>query len=481
MTTIVGGGNQTPANGLAATSATFDNPGIMGMAIDPSNGDIYFSDYSNMHVWKVAQSGAAAGQLVLIAGTGTGGYNGDQPDATQAQLYYPAHLSFAGSSLYIADQYNHRIRKVTTNVAPMPLVTVAGTTSVGYNGDGDLAVVEGLNYPFGVATDAAGNLFIGDQNDYRVREVLASNGTMQTVIGDGNAGFAGDGLGGRGATITASIAPGPNAPAYLPVTIGINVAQSSWQVTGAPASTTGPGVGFTVSQTSANGSTMRMNSDTTFSLTPNTANVLSVPSTLTILNNTTSVSPATYTISAISRSSNVVTVTTSTASTLSVGKIVGISGVTDTSFNGVFTITGVGTGTTFTYAQTGANAGSSAGTVFTAVTIGAGTTQLIAQASSTGIALGATANITVTPVFGTVSPNNGNRGVVTPVTITGRNFLGATGITGPSGITGTITNVSPDGSTISANINIPSGAPTGSQTLTVTTATGNVNFNFTVN
>src|SRR5439155_20882019 len=127
------------------------------------------------------------GLLTLIAGTGTGGYNGDQADATQAQLFYPYHLNFRNNALYIADQYNHRIRKVTTNTTPRMLVTVAGTTSAGFNGDGDPAIVLRLEYPFGVTSDNSGNLFIADTYNQRVREVLASNSTMQTVIGNGTA------------------------------------------------------------------------------------------------------------------------------------------------------------------------------------------------------------------------------------------------------------------------------------------------------
>src|SRR5439155_23919893 len=119
--------------------------------------EVYFTEYYSHRVWKFSQT---TGLLVLIAGTGTGGYNGDQADATQAQLYYPTHLHIRGNALYIADQYNHRIRKVITNTTPRPLMTVAGTTSAGYNGDGDPAIISRLYYPFGMTTDVNGNLFI---------------------------------------------------------------------------------------------------------------------------------------------------------------------------------------------------------------------------------------------------------------------------------------------------------------------------------
>jgi hypothetical protein len=311
--------------------------------------------------------------------------------------------------------------------------------------------------------------------------VLSATSKIQTVIGEGNAGFTGDGLPGRGATITASIAPETGAPNYLPVTVGADIEQSTWQFINTPSTTIGPALGFTVRQTSPVGTGMRMNSATQFSLTPLNVNVFSLPSMLTIPNNGTSVSPPVYLISSIARFSNVVTVTLASAAGLSTGQIVGISGVTDSSFNGVVTITGT-TATTFTYAQTGPNAASSGGTTSTAATIGSATLQqIVAQASGTGIAQGASPDITVTPVFTSVLPTKGTHATTVPVTITGQNLLTATGITAPAGITATITNITADGSTISASIMIGSGVAAGSYPLSVATPAGNANFMFTVN
>ena len=109
--------------------------------------------------------------------------HGDQPDASQAGLYNPAHLHLKGI-LYIADFNNDRVRQVTTSGSPRPLVTVTGSTSGGFNGDGDPAIISQLSNPFAVATDSTGNLFITDYSDHRIREVLASNSTMQTVVGN---------------------------------------------------------------------------------------------------------------------------------------------------------------------------------------------------------------------------------------------------------------------------------------------------------
>jgi len=401
MITIAGGGSTAPANGVLATNANLGN--ISGVTVDPVTNDVYFSEYDAYRVWKFSQSN---GQLVLIAGTGTSGYNGDFADATQAQLNYPAHLSISSGSLFIADEYNHRIRRVTMAGSPRQILTVAGTTQAGFNGDGDLAIVERLYYPLGVATDSAGNIYIADQYNHRIREVLASNSTMQTIIGSGTAGYSGDGLPGRGVTITASIAPG--GPTYLPITIGADVEQSSWVFSSYPTSTNND-FNFTVRQTSPGSSSLRMNSATTFSLTPSSPNVVTLPANLTINNNAT-----------------------------------GVQG--------------------------------------TATTIGAGITQIIAQASSTGIALGASSNITVTPFFSSVAPNNGPQNTTTPVTITGRNFLGTTAITTTAtGVSVTGIVVSADGKTITANIVVGAGATAGAKTLTINTATGNPTFTFTVN
>ena len=232
-------------------------------------------------VWKLAQSGSTAGQLVAIAGTGTAGYNGDQADATQAELYYPYHLSIHGNFLDIADSYNQRIRQVTTNLTPRPLVTVAGTTSGGFNGDGNAAIVSQLSYPSGMTTDSAGNLYIADQSNQRIREVLASNGTMQTLIGDGSTGYTGDGQPGRGVTITASVTSG--GVNDLPVTIGVNVTQSQWRIGtiagGATSHTTASRFRFRVQPPTGND---RMAADTTVNAVSTAPSVFTIQTPLTM-------------------------------------------------------------------------------------------------------------------------------------------------------------------------------------------------------
>ena len=105
-----------------------------------------------------------------MAGTGTAGYNGDGIAATSAQLYYPFGVTFdASGNMYIADRYNHRIRKV--DVATGLISTVAGTGMGGYNGDGIAATSAQLNYPYDVTFDASGNMYIADDDNNRIRKV----------------------------------------------------------------------------------------------------------------------------------------------------------------------------------------------------------------------------------------------------------------------------------------------------------------------
>jgi uncharacterized protein (TIGR03437 family) len=130
------------------------------------------------------------GELTRVAGNSRGGYSGDGGPATSAQLSFPFGFAFDGpGNLYIADAGNNRVRRVSTNGI---ITTVAGTGVYGLFGDGGPATSATLGYPFAVAVDAKGNLFIADWSNNDVR-MVSPNGIITTFAGNGTAGFSGDG------------------------------------------------------------------------------------------------------------------------------------------------------------------------------------------------------------------------------------------------------------------------------------------------
>lgn len=158
-----------------------------GVAVD-AQGNAFIADQYNHRIRMVA---AATGVLSTVAGTGVAGYNGDGP-ATTVRLYYPSGLATDGvGNVYIADQYNHRVRKIT--LATGALTTIAGTGAAGSAGDNGQATIAQLNYPHGVALDSANNLYIADYQNHKVRRVSAATGVITTIAGTGTAGVAGDG------------------------------------------------------------------------------------------------------------------------------------------------------------------------------------------------------------------------------------------------------------------------------------------------
>jgi uncharacterized protein (TIGR03437 family) len=161
-------------------------------ALADSAGNIYIADQSNHRVRKVT---ASTGIITTIAGNGagtpqTGTFSGDGGQATSAGLNNPTSIALDnGGNLYICDQFNMRVREVTTNGI---INTIAGTGVEGYSGDGGPATSANLNYPGGMVVDTSGNIFFSDDGNYRVR-VIAASGAINTVAGDGTQGFAGDG------------------------------------------------------------------------------------------------------------------------------------------------------------------------------------------------------------------------------------------------------------------------------------------------
>jgi prepilin-type N-terminal cleavage/methylation domain-containing protein len=130
--------------------------------------------------------------ITTVAGTGTMGYSGDGGAATGAELKYPIGVAVDNSgNLYIGDEENYRVRKVT--VATGIITTVAGTGTYGYSGDGGAATSAKVTWPNSLAVDSFGNLYIADICNNRIREVTAATGIITTVAGNGTSGYTGDG------------------------------------------------------------------------------------------------------------------------------------------------------------------------------------------------------------------------------------------------------------------------------------------------
>lgn len=151
-----------------------------------ASGNVYIADAQNNRIRKVD----ASGTITTIGGNGTGGFSGDGGPATAAELHFPNGIAIDGAgNLYIADDANNRIREINTSGI---ISTVAGNGSKGYGGDGGPATAAKLNAPQAVAVDPLGNFYIGDYYNQRVRKVNLA-GTISTYAGTGSAGFGGDG------------------------------------------------------------------------------------------------------------------------------------------------------------------------------------------------------------------------------------------------------------------------------------------------
>jgi hypothetical protein len=175
-----------------------------GVAFD-GTGNIYIADSLNHRIRKAA---LATGVISTFAGTGTAGFDGDGGAATSASLNQPTTIAFDGSgNLYITDSVNNRVRKVL--IATGVISTIAGNGSATFGGDGGPATSASLNSPMGVVVDGAGNVFVADYTNHRVRKI-DSSGVITTIAGNGATGFSGDG------------AAAPLAALYYPSSVALD-------------------------------------------------------------------------------------------------------------------------------------------------------------------------------------------------------------------------------------------------------------------
>jgi len=178
-------------DGAAAASALISSP--YGVAVDGA-GNLYFSDSRNNMVRKVGTNGT----ITRIAGTGVQGYGGDGFNAVDALLNLPTGLTVdPAGNVYVADTQNHRIRRISTDGK---IATVMGTGQPNFSGDGGPGDRSTVFFPESVALDSAGNLYVADTFNHRIRK-LSPDGVVTTVVGNGVPTFRGDG----GAAAAASL------------------------------------------------------------------------------------------------------------------------------------------------------------------------------------------------------------------------------------------------------------------------------------
>jgi Bacterial Ig-like domain (group 2)/NHL repeat len=166
--------------------ATQASLGVPSAATLDANGNLYIADTGNSRIRKVDTSGV----ITTFAGSGTPGFSGDGGPATSASLKAPASVACdSAGNLYIADTANNRVRKVDTTGV---ISTFAGTGTAGFGGDNGPAAAALLSGPDGLAFDSHGNLYISDKSNSRIR-VIDGGGTITTFAGNGTTGFSGDG------------------------------------------------------------------------------------------------------------------------------------------------------------------------------------------------------------------------------------------------------------------------------------------------
>ncbi len=250
ISTVAGDGTEGfTGDGAAATAAEINLP--CGIAVDPA-GDIIFSQTDANGTTASAIREVSGGNISTLAGgnstTPLGpGYTGDGGPAINAEVNNPLAIALdsagniyiadtlnsaireittngnirtlsnkfnrpegvfvdAAGNIYVADTHNHCVRKIATNSSTTTVAGICGTP--GFSGDNGPATKATLNYPTGVAVDGAGNIYIVDSNNFRVR-MMTAGGTIYTIAGNGDDGIGGDG------------GPALNAPLSFPFSIAL--------------------------------------------------------------------------------------------------------------------------------------------------------------------------------------------------------------------------------------------------------------------
>jgi trimeric autotransporter adhesin len=183
IATVAGNGTAGyGGDGGVATKAKLHYPS--GVVVD-SMGNLYIGDYLNHRIRKVTPKGI----ITTVAGNGISGFGGDGGMATKAQLSYPSGVMVdTANNFYIADTGNHRVRKVTPGGI---ITTIAGNGTYGFGGDGMWATEAQLDSPYSLTVDLMGNLYVADSGNNRIRKITPA-GIVNTIAGNGEEGFSGD-------------------------------------------------------------------------------------------------------------------------------------------------------------------------------------------------------------------------------------------------------------------------------------------------
>jgi hypothetical protein len=204
ISTVAGNGSFSyGGNGLPATSASLKSP--WSVTVDQASGDLYIADTGNSVIRMV---NATTQIITTVAGNGTAVYGGDGQAATNAAINGPFGTVFdSAGNMYIVGAYENRIRMV--NATTQVITTVAGNGTAVYGGDGQAATSAGIHFPYAIAFDTIGNLYIADNNNNVVRMVNVSTQIISTVAGNGTAVYGGDGQAATSASLR-----GPSALAF---------------------------------------------------------------------------------------------------------------------------------------------------------------------------------------------------------------------------------------------------------------------------
>ena len=179
------GAKGSAGDGGLATAAQLSDPG--GIARGP-DGALYICDTANHRIRKVTPDG----RIATIAGTGEAGWSGDGGSATAAKLHEPYEVRFdRAGNIYWVERASYSVRRLDPKTGI--IITIAGNGTPGFSGDGGPATTAQFNDPHSIGFDRAGDLYIADVKNNRIRKLAMKTRLITTLAGNGKAGATPDG------------------------------------------------------------------------------------------------------------------------------------------------------------------------------------------------------------------------------------------------------------------------------------------------